>query len=394
MHKRSAWVSTYLLSLVLLLNIAGCPQGDTNVDGGGDSGTNNDSGRGVGVGANTNGSAGGATGTNDGSGTDVGPTDRETVTPSTPILFVGDKNGGLLSFKNPASLNGDVAPTTRIFGTFNVREDAVALAVDRFGDLLSLSSDIGLAVFNGAETAAGDLSPNRRLTGSDTQLTHDFTLNSALLYDRSADRLFACNASAILVWDNVSALDGNAAPTRSITSPDLNGPRSMALGPNGDLYVTATTHVAVFKNAAARDGDLRADRVIRFLDESSVIAGTTITVDTVFVDGADRLYVYDSEPGAIIFVLDNAAALDGVVAPNRTIDIELAPTTPGSFAPEFFPAAMTVDSSGTGYVADFGQDAIHIIPNIGARDGVLPAEQSIAGPNTQFDEIGGLFIWE
>ncbi len=120
----------------------------------------------------------------------------------------------------------------------------------------------------------------------------------------------------------------------------------------------------------------------------------TLTVGAVFVDRADRLYVFDPDPGAIIFVLDDAESLDGTVAPDRTIDIDLPATTQGALPPEFFPGAIVVDADGTGYVSDFGEDTIHIIPDIGTRDGTLPVGKTIAGPSTAFDEIGGLFIWE
>ncbi|MFO0840417.1 MAG: hypothetical protein U1D55_18065 [Phycisphaerae bacterium] len=383
-------LSTACLSLfVLLNNIAGCPaSGDSETNAGLDAGTGTSTGT-VGTGTGT----GGGTGTDAGAGS--GGADTK-VAPSVPILFVGSKGGGILSFRNPAKLDGNVAPSTRIFGAFNVREDAVGLSVDRAGNLISMSSDIGIAVFADAESATGDLTPGRRLTGSDTELTHSSTLNSAMIYDRDADRVFACNSGAVLVWDSFSSFGSreNVAPSRIITSPDLKSPRGLALAANGDLYVTATTQVAVFANAAARSGDIKADRIIRVLDESSVIAGRTITVDTVCVDRADRLYVFDSDPGALIFVLDNASTLDGVFAPNRTIDIELPQISASSFAPEFFPSAMVIDSNGTGYVSDFGQDAIRIIPNIGTRNGTLPAEQTIVGSNTHFDEIGGLYLWE
>lgn len=465
MPSRRTWLSTAPLAILLLMNVAGCPQSENGGDlaSGSGSGSGLDEGSGLGessglaadsgleagsgLGAGSGLDAGGGlsegsglgegsgldapdslsgggglgargglgagdglseggglgAGTGAGSGTGSGSDSgdqaggglagsglADRVSPSAPVLFVADEQSGLLSFKNPATLNGRPPPDTQIFSRFIVLDRPSAVGVDRFGDLLALTPSDGVAVIPGAEAATGDLNPTRRVSGPDTNLTHfSSTANSALAYDRDADRLFICNSSGVLVWDQFSTLrlDGNVAPNRIINSPDLFSPHSLALAPNGDLYVSSTRGVAVFENAAARDGNIPADRFIRILDETAVIQGSSIIVrDGIAVDGANRLYVLAF---GLIFVLDNASELDGTVAPSRTIDIELPQVSISELAPEFDPAEIVIDSGGTGYVADQQHATIHIIPSIGSRTGTLPVGQTLSGLNAN-----GLFLWE
>lgn len=441
MPSRRTWLWTGPLAILLLMNVAGCPQSENGGDlaagsgsgsgldegsgFGADSGVDAGSGLGAGSGLDAAGDlseggglgargglgaggglseggglgAGAGTGAGTGSGSESG--DQEggglaggglagRVSPSAPILFVADEQSGLLSFKNPATLNGRPAPDTRIFGRFIVLDRPSAVGVDRFGDLLALTPSDGITVIPGAEAATGDLNPTRRVSGPDTNLTHfSSTANSAMAYDRDADRLFICNSSGVLVWDRFSTLklDGNVAPNRIINSPDLFSPHSLALAPNGDLYVSSTRGVAVFENAAARDGNIPADRFIRILDEAAVVQGSSIIVkDGIAVDGANRLYVLAF---GLIFVLDNASELDGMVLPSRTIDIELPEVSISELRPEFDPAEIVIDSGGTAYVADQQHATIHIIPSIGSQNGTLPVGQTLSGLNTN-----GLFLWE
>ena len=360
-------------SVVFVLNLAGCPQDGAALDTDGATPAGN---------SNTNNNTSGAT----------------KLAPSAPILFVADGINGVMSFRNPATLDGDVPPTTHITGTHGFAlwlDTPVQLSVDKFGDLIALTSDDGISIIDDAESARGQLTPVRDVFGNATELSLVASVNTGLFVDRGADRLFACNHKGIMIWDDFSgrALDGDVPPTRMITSPDLFDPEALALAPNGDLYVSVSDRIVVFANAASRSGAIRADRSIEVLAEWAVVQGTTVTPRTICLDTAGRLYVVESEPG-FIYVIDNVAARSGVIPPDRTIDFDFDPTSDSIFAKDFFPNAIAVDSKGNGYVSDFQHDAIRIIPNIGTRSGTLPEEGTLAGFNSRIAQVNGLFIWE
>jgi hypothetical protein len=310
------------------------------------------------------------------------------VRPTSPTLFVADPTKGVLSFASANTLDGNVAPATFIdsFERLRVSSDqfpltALVLAVDRTGTLIVQDSADELRFYHGAATVTGVPAPDRVIDGQASRLVDD----GGMAYDRVNDRLFVHTSDRILVFEGAAlSQDGEIAPKREFFNSDFTG-SSIALGPNGDLYVAdGSQSVLVVANPAQRSGEITPDREI-------FIFG--IITENVFVDAADRLYVTDTGE---IAVLANASTLDGEIAfdsfPRMQLSGVRAIDESGSAQPEI--DDIVIDSRGIGYVADRANAAIHVIDNIAAKSGVIRTDRAIHGPDVQFGRPFALFLWE
>lgn len=383
-HMRSKLQRIGIATCSLSLSLGGCPQPGAEGDGGAGSGLPVPGNPGSGSGAGTGGGAGG--GGNAGGGS--GAVNRSAfVRPSSPTLFVADPNAGVLSFAGAHALDGNVAPTTFIDAFERVRRTddqfimtALAVCVDRVGTLIVNSSAPSLRFYNNAAAVTGIPAPDRLIEGQGSRLAD----SGGIAIDRANDRLFVATSDRVLIIEGAGlSQNGEAAPTRFFSSAELGGGESIALGPNGDLYVSdGSQSVLVFSNAGVRTGEVTADRVI-FL--------SFFRSERIFVDSLDRLYVAN---GDSIAVLDDASTLNGNfetfrqmrLAGVRAIDEE------GSATPTIL--ALAVDSRGIGYVGDRANAAIHVIDNIGTREGDIRADRAIHGPAVEFNNPNAIFLWE
>jgi hypothetical protein len=389
----------------LSLTLFGCPSSNTGDNGGVENG-------GSGRDATNGGGTESGGGVDNDARSDDGPTGGGTnsldrsplVRPSSPTLFVADGSKGVASFANAHVLNGNVAPTTlldaslRFIETFRDSNgetfdnmSPTGVFVDRVGSLIiqcrvsvaDFSSDQRLRSYDNAATVTGVPAADREVSfGSDVRAS-DF---GGIAYDRDNDRLFVAFNDRVLVFEGAAlAQTGDAAPTRSFSNPDLVG-ASIALGPNGDLYVAvddsfSEKSVLVFSKAGLRSGPAIPDRVIFLPDISS---------ETVFVDSRDRLYVTDGFH-AEIAVLDHASTLDGRI---ETFPVIVLQRLDRQGANDDFISGVVVDSRGIGYVAlrDGGQ--IHIIDNIGTRSGDVRADRVIVPSAAGLTEASAIYLWE
>lgn len=369
--KPSRLLEISCAALLLTLGLGGCPSSESDINTGTDAandGTSNAGGR------------------NNTGGSNI--LDRSTITrPSSPTLFVADPLRGIMSFAGANTLNGDVEPTSaNLIKLSSALGQAGAVVVDRKGTLILHDvQTTALLFYDGAAATTDDADTSREIRGSATRLG---TLPEGMAYDRSNDRLFVATSDRVLIYEGADLTkSGDVAPTRLFSSPDLpGGGHAIALGPNGDLYVsTEDESILVFANAGSRTGTIPADRVIRLAGYRTI---------AVFVDAQDRLYVSDAF--SKLAVLDNAATLTGdatgfreiVLAGVRAIDEEAFEIRTPCIA------AITVDSRGTGYLSDTCNGAVHIVDNIAARSGDVTADRAITGPTTRLPGPGALFLWE
>jgi hypothetical protein len=264
--------------------------------------------------------------------------------------------------------------------------------------------------FRNGESASGDLAPQSIISGANTQLSAP----RHLFMDAPDDRLYVPNQgnSSILVFDAISTLNGNAAPTRVIAGDvtELVAPLDVALDPgNNLLYVADGASVLVFSSASTITGNAPPVRTINMgfaigglgldaknnqlwvsdpgnntvdrLDGASlqngpaVIGANIVGADTglaqprsLVVDSENRLLVGNSgtPPGVTIYA--NASSAAGDVLPAANISgSNTTLQSPGQIA------SSTSVASGEVFVLDTLKASILVFTNFSTNGNVAPA---------------------
>jgi sugar lactone lactonase YvrE len=220
--------------------------------------------------------------------------------------------------------------------------------------------------FDQALTGNGNVTPATTITGVDTQLNAP----TFMFLDAAADRLYVANTGAlsILIFDNISAKTGNAAPERFISgaATTLISPTDVSVDKVRDLlYVADDTDVAVFAGASTATGDIAPTRVYT----------VSFTVSGILIDGAnDRLYLADSA-GQAINVYDSASTLAaGPITATRTIT--------GANTHLATPSSMQIDGGGRLVVSNGSPASITIYSNAAGASGNISPAAEITGSNT------------
>jgi hypothetical protein len=303
---------------------------------------------------------------------------------TTPTLFVSDEAGRVLTFKNPATVNGNIAPDTNLSGGATQLQTNFFATVDSANELIvansALPATASLTVYKNATAANGNLAPDRNVTGGATQLNFP----RGVAYDKAKDILYVANTAAntILVFPNAStaAFNGNLAPTRTFDG-GLATPQGISLDQNGDnLYVAnqATNVITVYADPSTLNGTVTPTRTI---------AGDPAFTGLfdVFVDRPnDRLYVVNAAATQRINMFLNASTRNGLQPPDTTLVI------PGVT----LLAGITVDATNHGYISDLLGTKIYSYDNISTRNGTVTPDRTIAGANTQLVNPAGLFVVE
>jgi hypothetical protein len=225
--------------------------------------------------------------------------------------------------------------------------------------------------FDNALSASGNQAPGAQITGSSTGLDAPQTV----ALDTAADRLYVANAGgptappSVLIFDGISALTGNAPPTRTIAGANTQfiAPSSVALDNGRDLlYVADGVDVYVYP-ASTANGNQAATRDIK-------VGTLNIQIQQIFVDAAnDRLYVTDGANNAVD-VFDNASTLNLVPPAPRTLT--------GATTQLNQPAGMAIDLSGNLVVTNLGNGNITVYANAATTSGNQPPIAVISGAAT------------
>ncbi len=286
-------------------------------------------------------------------------------------------------------IDGDAAPTSVIGGATNaVIDGSYGVHHDSRGDTL-IVGDINTATirfWDGVSALDGDAAPTRVLTGASTQITSD---NAYEVYvDETRDLLYVAYSDGVFVFANAATIDGDVAPVRTITGATtglVTADRDKRLfvdEVNDRLYVVDgdTATVLVWDAASTVDGDTAPSRTI--------VGGNTgfnfpwgIAVDV----GRDILYVADESADAV-FIFDGASSLDGDVAPDRIL-MGATSTLAG-------PAGIDVDPiSNRLYVSHYPSDAaISIWDDASTVDGDVAPTRSLTGASTGIDSTADVDV--
>jgi hypothetical protein len=222
--------------------------------------------------------------------------------------------------------------------------------------------------FSGALTANGNIAPTATISGAATGLSAP----QRIFLDPATNRLFVANqgGNSILVFDNVSNLNGNIAPSRTLVgaSTQLSAPTDLAVDTaNNLLYVANGTHILVFAAASTINGNSPPVRNINM----------GVTVDALFLDQTNnQLYVADSVSNAVDR-LDGASSQDviGIVGGAIAGPLTLLSS----------PNGMTLDATGRLLVSNSSAPlSVTIYSGASAATGNIAPAASISGAATGF----------
>ena len=223
--------------------------------------------------------------------------------------------------------------------------------------------------FDNALQATGNVVPGAQINGASTGLDAP----QFVTLDTAADRLYVANAGgtaqppSVLIFDGISTLSGNAAPTRSIAGVNTQfvHPSSVALDPGRDLlYVADGVDIDVY-TASTANGDLAPTRDIT----------VTFTIQQILLDAAtDRLYATDAANNAVN-IFDKASTLpSGAATPTRSLA--------GALTQLSQPSGITIDPSGNLVVTNIGNGSITVYNNAATVTGNQAPASVIQGSAT------------
>ena len=299
---------------------------------------------------------------------------------STPSrLYVGNANAphNILVFNNATSANGNLAPDRTITsGSFawpwriwlDKASDRIYVTDDFTGHLLVFSNASSI----NAATPIQDISSTL------------FTTPSGIWLDSEHDRLYMgdANADAIYVFNNISTLNGTVTPDRIIfgTNTTINFPQFLWLDEQTDsLYVTNYSNhsILVFTSASLINGDIAPSRTIT---GSTITGPVGIWLDT----SSDQLYIADSGAHALL-MFNNASTINGAITPERIVY--------GASSTFVTPYGIWLDvATDRIYVADFQNESVDVFNSASTINGNIAPSRIISGANTGFNYPESLWL--
>jgi hypothetical protein len=232
------------------------------------------------------------------------------------------------------------------------------------GGQLYISTPNSILRFSNAEAVNGNTAPTATITSS------AFSSPQHIVVDTTNDRLYVANRGgrSILVFDNASTLTGNVTPTRIIVgaSTGLSNPIDVAVDTINDLlYVADGTTILLFSQASTDNGNLQPTTI-----------NMGITIGGLLLDAAnDQLYVSDPADN-VVDRLDNASGQNTVGIVGGAI------AGPDTLLSQ--PRGLALDLSGRLLVGNSAAPiSITTYGGAGVATGDLVPFANISGSNTQ-----------
>lgn len=226
-------------------------------------------------------------------------------------VLIADVANAIRIYDDVVITNGNVAASRTITGAATLLDNAYGIALDENRNQIYATNNSGILVFSNADTINGNIAPSRVITGSNVPLA---TVDHKLALDVTNDRLYISDfdSDSILIYDNISTIDGNVAPNRTVTG--ITKPWGIAVDISRNiLYVNRynAATIDVFDNAATINGAVAPNRS---LTGAAVIIneGCHLAIDPV----SNMLYV---TTGDDVKIWHNASTVTGNVTPDRTI---------------------------------------------------------------------------
>ncbi len=238
-----------------------------------------------------------------------------TSTP-TGILYVLDRaNDSVYIFDSLNTITGSVSPNRTISGSDTDIQNSVALANDYVRDILYVADNTAgsqaVLVFLPASTVNGDASPNRQYTG--------FTQAISLCYDATNDILYLADvvAQAVYAWDDISTLRTNTGPTRTILLGYI--PSSLAIDTTHNILYVGQPLAQQVNLYTSADQISNLSNIILPTRSFTNATSPFAHINGMAVNGLNNiLYVSESDTQSID-IFDNATTLSGVEESNREL---------------------------------------------------------------------------
>ncbi len=323
--------------------------------------------------------SGGDTSTGTDTGTTTGSTDGGTGSGSGLLYVANTQNNSILRFDNATTLEGDVAPVATIQGALTRLSAPQYLFLDVSNDRLYVanSGQSAILVFDNVSTLDGNVAPTRFLEGANTTLSGP----TRTILDLGRDILYVDNTGqrSILAFGNGATVEADIAPLRKIdgSNPGLSNALDMFLDSSADRMYVANTGVSaihVFDNISQKDGNVFPERILR--------GGNTKlgTPQSILVDSSNNLLVADSTS---ILRFADASTIEGDVAPAAVVT--------GGNTGIRQPGQMLLES-GNLYLANTGSGEILVFNNIASAEGNPFPDRKIGGTNTKILGPSGIAL--
>ena len=305
---------------------------------------------------------------------------------STPMnLYVGVfSSSQILVFNKAGAAQGNIFPDRNISGGSTLIFGPESIWLDKASDRLYVAN-VGAAsigIFDNASTANGNIAPSRTIVGASTGLTRP----SGMWYDSASDTLYVSDqtGNSVVVFANVSTLNGNVAPTRTISGANTTLSTPVGIWYDlltNELYVAnyGNATIDIFDNANTLNGNIAPSRVISG-SNTTFLNPVALWLD----NSSDQLYVTDYSKGAVD-VFDNASSVNGNIAPSRIIS--------GTNTTLSIPWTMWLDSSNNQlYVSNGVGQSVVVFDGADTLNGNVAPSRSIAGVNTGLGQPIGLWL--
>lgn len=297
-------------------------------------------------------------------------------------LYVTDFNAPAISvFNDAGSINGNIYPNTRLSG--GALNYPWRPQLDKASDRLYVSDEGNdIFIFNNASTLSALAAPARTISGANTT----FNNPTGMFLDTVNDRLYVANfyGASVLVFNNASTINGNVAPSRTISGAKttFQNPIDVWVDTARDIlyvYERGSKSLLAFDNASTVNGNVAPSRTISGSNTGFNFPGA------IWYDSSnDRLYLTDQIVPAI-YVFDNASTINGNIAPDRTIT--------GSNTTFSDPIGLWLDSANDRlYVADAGASQVLVFDSASTINGNVAPSRTIIGSNTGFSGPVGLWL--
>jgi uncharacterized protein (TIGR03437 family) len=198
----------------------------------------------------------------------------------------------------------------------------------------------------------------------------------------------------------IGQTDFNSALSAAVNATSLSSPGFVAVGPNGDLFVSDNGNNRVLEYPAGAGNGAAAVRVFGQPGMTTAVRPTQVSAQTlaapqgIAVDPASNLYVADTGANRVlIFPNTQSAPVAGMAAAFVIGQASFGTNVAGGLKS---PTDVGVDSSGTIYVADYGNNRVLVYPSLvflplsGGTPTSVVGQQTTTGVAANYDSPDGL----